>query len=99
MSDYSWLRNKSPEHKAAIDAKRVGNQNAKKHGLYSMTPPTAACDTCPNTGTCPLFKPGFPCEYVVRDLLEGLDRMEKNFRKSKYFRLETPSAETNLEKN
>lgn len=73
MTDYAWLRKKSPDHLERIRAKMAGNQNAKKHGLYSRTPPAAVCNACPNAETCPAFKPGNACVF----LLERLEKMEK----------------------
>ena len=58
MSDYSWLRQKSPENLERIQARAVGNQNAKKHGLYSRTPPAMTCNQCPNAKTCPYLPEG-----------------------------------------
>lgn len=73
MSDYAWLRKKSPEHLERIRAKMAGNQNAKKHGLYSRTPPSSTCNTCPNAETCPSYKAGNACVFV----LEKIEAMEK----------------------
>jgi hypothetical protein len=76
MTDYAWLRKKSPAHQDRINAKLVGNQNAKKHGLYSRTPPTTTCNACPNTETCPYFKPGNACVFVWDKLM----KMEKRLK-------------------
>lgn len=73
MNDYAWLRNKSPEHLEGIQVGMAGNQNAKKHGLYSRTPPAPVCNACPNAETCPAFKPGNACVF----LCERLEKMEK----------------------
>lgn len=77
MSDYSWLRQKSPEHLARIQARAVGNQNAKKHGLYSRTPPAMTCNQCPNAKTCPYFKPGKVCFWVLDKLNEMAERAKQ----------------------
>lgn len=64
LNAYGWLRKKTPEHLERIRAKLVGNQNAKTHGLYSRTPPGNTCSNCPNTETCPSFKPGNACMFI-----------------------------------
>lgn len=63
MSDYAWLRKKSIEH-LVREKKLAGNQNAKKHGLYSCTPPAATCNACPNTATCPCFERDGACHFI-----------------------------------
>lgn len=73
MSDYAWLRKKSFAHQERIRERMMGNQNAKKHGLYSRTPPASVCNACPNAGTCPSFKPGNACVF----LWEKIEKMEK----------------------
>lgn len=64
MSDYAWLRKKSTEHLERIREKLAGNQNAKKHGLYSRTPPAATCNACPNTATCPYYERDAACRFI-----------------------------------
>ncbi|MBD3262643.1 MAG: hypothetical protein GF334_13400 [Candidatus Altiarchaeales archaeon] len=41
-----------------------GNQNARKHGLYSTRMPNLACDNCPHMQVCPQYKQGFVCSYL-----------------------------------
>ena len=61
---------KTEIQKTKIRKKMLGNQNAKKHGLYSRTPPTLICNTCPNTHTCPYYKPGNLCHFEWIKLIE-----------------------------
>jgi hypothetical protein len=72
--DYSWLRNKSFAHLEKLREKMLGKQNAKKHGLYSGTPPATVCAKCPNTFTCPYYEKGNVCHFVW----EKVFKMEKD---------------------
>ena len=41
-----------------------GNQNARKHGLYSDRMPNLACDNCPHIQMCPQYRAGHVCAYL-----------------------------------
>jgi hypothetical protein len=41
-----------------------GNQNARKHGVYSTKMPQLACDNCPHTQVCPQYRAGHVCAYL-----------------------------------
>lgn len=41
-----------------------GNQNARKHGLYSDRMPNLACDNCPHIQVCPQYRAGHVCAYL-----------------------------------
>lgn len=41
-----------------------GNQNARKHGLYSAKMPNVACDNCPFIQTCPQYRQGHVCAFL-----------------------------------
>lgn len=41
-----------------------GNQNARKHGLYSTRMPNLACDNCAHIQVCPMYRQGHVCAYL-----------------------------------
>jgi len=50
----------------AIELKKgapLGNQNARKHGLYSKLLPGLTCNSCPIRDTCPKFKVDHVCAF------------------------------------
>lgn len=42
-----------------------GNQNARKHGLYSARLPQMACDSCPHIQVCPQYRAGHVCAFLT----------------------------------
>jgi hypothetical protein len=42
-----------------------GNQNARKHGLYSSKLPQLACDNCPHIQVCPQYRQGHVCAFLT----------------------------------
>lgn len=42
-----------------------GNQNARKHGLYSSRLPQLACDQCPHIQVCPQYRAGHVCAFLT----------------------------------
>src|ERR1035438_1929062 len=65
-SNYEWLRHKNPKHIEKILNGMMGRQNAKKHGLYSGTPPASTCTYCPNTQSCPYYSRAAACVFMVQ---------------------------------
>ena len=70
FKSYDWLRIKRPSHIEKLRVASLGNQNAKKHGLYSRTPPAMVCNVCPNIRTCPYYGVGNACVFLWDKVLK-----------------------------
>lgn len=54
-----------------------GNQNARKHGLYSPRLPQLACDNCPHIQVCPQYRAGHVCAFLNEFALWSTDKQQQ----------------------
>lgn len=54
-----------------------GNQNARKHGLYSPRLPQLVCDNCPHIQVCPQYRAGHVCAFLTEFSTWSSDKQSK----------------------